>query len=193
MPLNFYVRFLRVWCGGLCLHPTWQNWGWGWIPLYCLVVGIAHQFCALSTLPTGMRVALGRVGARRDLYCCWQSGTTLSPSGNIRVWMEKRKRNGVCVCVCVLVSQYCLILCDPTDLPGSSGHRILQARILEWGTIPFSRGSSWPRDWTWTSCIAGRFFTLWATRFLKTSLFCKDMHLWWRLHSAYKLKSSRDL
>ena len=40
----------------------------------------------------------------------------------------------------------------------------LQARILEWVAIPFSRGSSRPRDWIWVSCIAGRFFTLWATR-----------------------------
>ena len=48
--------------------------------------------------------------------------------------------------------------------PGSSVHRILQARILEWVAIPFSRGSSWPKDWTQVSCIAGRFFTFLATR-----------------------------
>ena len=59
-----------------------------------------------------------------------------------------------------------LTLCDPTDcgLPGSSVHGILEARILEWVAIPFSRGSSWPRDRTWVSHIAGRFFTVWATR-----------------------------
>ena len=39
-----------------------------------------------------------------------------------------------------------------------------QARVLEWVTISFSRGSSWPRDQTQVSCIAGRRFTLWATR-----------------------------
>ena len=38
---------------------------------------------------------------------------------------------------------------------------ILQARILEWVAICFSRGSSQPRDWTWVSCIAGRLFTMW--------------------------------
>ena len=43
-------------------------------------------------------------------------------------------------------------------------HGILQARILEWVAIPFSRGSSRPRDQTQVSCIAGRFFTDWATR-----------------------------
>ena len=43
-------------------------------------------------------------------------------------------------------------------------HGILQARILEWVAFPFSRVSSPPRDWTQVSCIAGGFFTSWATR-----------------------------
>ena len=47
---------------------------------------------------------------------------------------------------------------------GSSVHGIFQARVLGWVVISFSRGSSWPRDWTWVSCIAGRHFTIWATR-----------------------------
>ena len=51
--------------------------------------------------------------------------------------------------------------CGP---PGSSVNRILQTRILEWVAISYSRGSSWPRDWTWVSCIVGKFFTIWATR-----------------------------
>ena len=49
-------------------------------------------------------------------------------------------------------------------LPGSSIHRILQARVLEWLAISFSRGSSWPRDRTQVPHVAGRYFTLWATR-----------------------------
>ena len=44
--------------------------------------------------------------------------------------------------------------------PGSSVHGILQARILEWVAIPFSRGSSWPRDQILVSCMAGRFLTV---------------------------------
>ena len=46
----------------------------------------------------------------------------------------------------VLLAQSCPTLCDPTDcsLPGSSVHGILQARILEWVAIPFSRGYSYP-------------------------------------------------
>ena len=51
--------------------------------------------------------------------------------------------------------------CSP---PGTCVHGISQARILEWVAIPFSRGSSRPRDQTQVSCIAGRFFTIWATR-----------------------------
>ena len=55
-----------------------------------------------------------------------------------------------------------MTLCDPMDCspPGSSVHGIPQAKILEWVAISFSRKSSWPRLWT----IAGRFFTVWATR-----------------------------
>jgi len=54
-----------------------------------------------------------------------------------------------------------MTLCDPMDCspPGSSVHGLLQARILEWVAIPFSTGSSQPRDQTQVSCIAGRFFT----------------------------------
>ena len=60
----------------------------------------------------------------------------------------------------------CPTLCDPVDCrpPGSSVHGFLQARILEWVDIPFSRGSSQPRDWTQVSCIAGGFLTIRATR-----------------------------
>ena len=58
-------------------------------------------------------------------------------------------------------AQSCLTFCDPMDysLPGSSIHGILQAGILEWVATPSSKGSSWPRDQTSISCIAGRFFT----------------------------------
>ena len=54
------------------------------------------------------------------------------------------------------VAQLCLTLCYPVDY---TVHGILQARILEWVTFPFSRGSSQPRGWTQVSHIAGRFFT----------------------------------
>ena len=59
--------------------------------------------------------------------------------------------------------------CSPSS---SSAHAILQARILEWVAISFYGGSSQPRDWTWVSCTAGRFFTIWATRAVD---YCKQL------------------
>ena len=56
----------------------------------------------------------------------------------------------------VKVAQSCPTLCDPMDC---IVHGILQARILEWVAIPFSRGSSQPRDRTQVSSTAGEFFT----------------------------------
>ena len=59
----------------------------------------------------------------------------------------------------VKIAPSCPPLCDPVNY---TVHGILQARILEWVAVPFSRGSSQPRDLTQVSCIAGRFFTSWA-------------------------------
>ena len=75
----------------------------------------------------------------------------------------------ICIYVCIYISVYKKIsrpvMSDSLQSmdyspPGSSVHGILQARILEWIAISFSRGSSSPRDWTQVSCIAGRFFTI---------------------------------
>ena len=81
--------------------------------------------------------------------------STLNPTPQFRC-AEKVK---------VLVAQWCPTICNPMDcsLPGSSVHGILQARMLEWGAAPFSRGSSWLRDWTQISHTAGSFFTVRAT------------------------------
>ena len=81
---------------------------------------------------------------------CWV--TSLSPPFKEVKWSE--------------VTQLCLTLCDPMDcsLSGSSAHGIFQARALEWIAILFSRGSSQPRDRTRVSHVAGRRFTVWATR-----------------------------
>ena len=69
---------------------------------------------------------------------------------------------------CGMRAQLCLTLCDPVECspPGSSVHGILQARVLEWVAISFSRGSSPPRDRTsisYVSWLAGGFFTTSAT------------------------------
>ena len=69
---------------------------------------------------------------------------------NISVWFWRYK---------VKVAQSCLTLYNPMDY---TVHGILQARIQEWVAVPFSRGSSQPRDRTLISCIEGQFFTSWA-------------------------------
>ena len=93
----------------------------------------------------------------RDFTFTFSSETT----NTIRQWnnvLNTQKEN-MCVCVCVLVTQLCPTL---ETSSGSSVHGILQARILKWVSIPFSRGSSQPRGWTWVSGLAGGFFTVWA-------------------------------
>ena len=87
--------------------------------------------------------------------CSWlndkkyTSGWYRNEKNTLGAWME------------VKVIQSCLTLCDPMDY---TVHGILQPRILEWVAFPFSRRSSQPRDQTKVSCIAGRFFTSWATK-----------------------------
>ena len=82
-----------------------------------------------------------------------------------------------------LVTQLCPTLCNPMDYSpsDSSVHGISQARILEWLTISFSRGSSWLRDWTCTSCIScigRRILYHWATRealLIKVQIKCSSL------------------
>ena len=85
----------------------------------------------------------------------------LMPVRYTDLWSTSSERKGN-----VLVAQLCQILCDPMDGSplGSSVHGLLQARILEWVTIPFSRGLCLLSDQTCVSRIAGRFFIVWATR-----------------------------
>ena len=82
-------------------------------------------------------------------------------------WMFNGRMNRhVCrMKVRVLVALFATVwLCNLMDcsLPDSSPHGILQARILNWVTIPFPRGSSWSRIQSQVSCVAGRFFTIWV-------------------------------
>ena len=58
-------------------------------------------------------------------------------------------------------AQSCLIVCHPLDC---TVHGIFQVRKLEWVSIPFSRRFSQPRNWSEVLCIAGGFFSCWATR-----------------------------
>ena len=69
------------------------------------------------------------------------------------------------LCCAQLLSSVWLFVTSMDCSPqGSSVHEILQARILEWAVIPFSKGSSWPRNQNQVSFTAGRFFTARASR-----------------------------
>ena len=83
---------------------------------------------------------------------CWHLDSRLLASRTARDWTSV-VLSYVCVCS---VTPLCPNLCNPRDCspPGSSVHRILQARILEWVAISFSRGSSRPGDWTGVSCAS---------------------------------------
>ena len=85
--------------------------------------------------------------------------------------------------ILVLFTQSCLTLCDPKDWspPGFPVRGIIQAKILEWVAISFSRGSSRPRDQTLLSCIAGRLFTDWATREALINLLNAYQFIGWKV------------
>ena len=80
-------------------------------------------------------------------------------TGNLEAEMVVAMRASIGV---VMHDQSSPTLCNPRDCspPGSSVHGIFQARILEWVTISYSRGSAQPRDQTQVSCVAGGFFTI---------------------------------
>ena len=121
-------------------------------------------------------------GLNRSTFVSFNPHPLFLTEDQEKCYVKKEDQNlsyTVRVYVCVLVTQLCPTLYDPMDysLPGSSVHGILQARILGWVAIPFSREFSQPRDQTWVSHIAGRFFTVWATR---------EAHTWY--HIIYSLK-----
>ena len=101
---------------------------------------------------------------KRGWSLCKSLGPGKALSGILRTEEGGVRRS--CSPVKVKVSQSSPTLCDPMNCSpsGSSVHWILQARILEWVAISFSRGSSRSGDRTQVSSIAGGFFTSWATR-----------------------------
>jgi len=91
--------------------------------------------------------------------------------GCLTVCVKNRIKLKKAIQVCTVLpewSQCCSVMSDSLwphcSLLGSSVHGILQASILEWVAVPFSRASSKPRDQTQVFHIAGRFFTIWVTR-----------------------------
>ena len=121
--------------------------------------------------------------SNKDLYNEWMNWYIIIPVflpaffswGN---WSQKKKKNPLNITMSewVKVSQSCPTLCNPIDcgLPGSSVHGILQARILQIGSHSLLHGI-FP---TQVSCIAGRFFTSWATRETQISQILWKHWLW---------------
>ena len=104
-------------------------------------------------------------GQNLSLVACWPDWWFFPSSGGWLAHMivvEPNKKLSYIYVYCSnckqVASESCSVVSDYTV------HGILQARILEWVPYPFSRGSSWPRDLTQVSFIAGGFFTNWATR-----------------------------
>ena len=107
------------------------------------------------------------------VFWCWEKATrdaqrrqcwdTAVPAEIVDTWSKLVKNAAIIPIKYLLFSRSVMsdLFCNPRNYspPGSSVHGISQARILEWIAISFSRGSSWPRDQTHVSCIAGRFFT----------------------------------
>ena len=104
----------------------------------------------LANRRAGEHLAVGQV-----IFLCYHSEIHLLHS-------QRNKLNKRAAAVAAKSLQSCPTLCDPIDgsLPGSPVPGILQARIVEWVAIPFSRGSSQPRDRTRVSHNAGIFFTI---------------------------------
>ena len=92
---------------------------------------------------------------------------TFSPTKFLKILMfPVFSHPNVCSVMCSLPTHF-WFFCDPMDHspPSYSVHGILQAKILEWVAIPFSRVSSQSRNQAWVSHLPGRFFTIWATFF----------------------------
>ena len=157
----------RVWDGWMA-SPT--QWTWVWVN-------------------SGSWWWTGRPGVLRFMGS--QSRTRLSD------WTELNNRNNLYLIEHKHISesevaQSCPILYNPVDcsLLGSSVHGILQARILEWVAISFSRGSSQLRDGTWVSRIAGRRFNLWATKDSHSTSGRVLCPLWTQQGLSYRKKQS---
>ena len=113
------------------------------------------------------------------------------------------------------ITELCLTLCNPKESsqPSSFVYGILQSEILEWASVPCSRGYSQCKNWTQVSSISCGFFTMWATKTKEARIYkgenslfdmwywknwrvvCKRMKLkyFWTLYTNISLKWIKDL
>ena len=113
----------------------------------------------------GLNTRVGSLSLLQGIFPTQESNRGLLRCRWILYQLSYRGRPHLPKLCCCLVAKPCQTLCNPMvcSPPGSSVHGISQARILEWVTISFSRGSSRPRDWTCISCIGKQILYHWAT------------------------------
>ena len=203
----------------LCLHTTWI-----WAGLLTLLWPLEYGGCdGVWFLSLGLKGSSNLLepwgcyavrkprltggGELEKQATCWSGrpgGTSLAVTADGgseqgrgkatgQLGICQRSQEAVKVKWKVKVAQSCPTLCNSTDY---TVHGILQARILEWVAVPFSKGSSQPRDRTQVSCNAGRFLTSWATRkqgthkWKETALVPMEKKSKW---SGQKIQSARIL
>ena len=139
-----------------CLKNSMKRGGW-WATVCAWAKNQTWARCYITTVSTYVSILHGWITSHHQ-FC----GFNTAPTCNLGA-SHVDERSGY-THTHIRVYQSYSTLGSPKDCSplGSSVHGILQARILEWVTIPFSRGSSQPRDQTQTqvSCIAGRLLRL---------------------------------
>ena len=125
-----------------------------WAPMFFSVMG--DDVPPVEGVHVGISAMESRWKGLSGKVCYWWKSSVLIKSecrwlSSVRMWTLKCDLGRVCMHANSPPSY--LTLCDPRDCgsPGSSVHGILQARILAWAALSFSRGSSWPRDWSHVS------------------------------------------
>ena len=139
--------------GQLPQQSGWSGWGLARPLSFCNPARATLSGRAVKTSLHGN--CLLRRCCRLNLYVEVLSLSTLQ---NVNILGDKVFKE-VCAWVLSCFTHVQLFVTPDWSPPGSAVHGILWARILEWVAIPFSRGSSQPRDQTHVSCIASRFFT----------------------------------
>ena len=132
---------------------TWHHTSW----CHSLFTSIVPSYITFTQSGFKKKTSKNLQISANSHYQPWQSSEFLQIS-TVATWHSSHTQ------LPTQQPKSCPTLCDPMDCcpPGSSVHGILQARILEWVAIPFSRGSSRPRDWTQVSSTAGRFLNFWV-------------------------------
>ena len=158
------------------VHGVTKNWTWlKWLSMHTCIILYTYNI-PLSSAGTKTLIQVEDVGSCLPPPHFNQLKICLPLSQYCAEFSSLQAPSRICMLL-FLVSKSCPTVCYPMDYspPGFSVHGISQARILEWVTFSFSRGSSQPRDQTRVSCIGRGILYHWATRealTLKLPQFC---------------------